>query len=353
MSDNEYIWALIARYVDNTLSDEDARKLENWLEESGENRRILQSVDQIWKSSEEKFQDSLIKELNLEKDWDVIAEHLRQGDPEGQQNSVRQFRVLRKRHQFFSTLVKVAALILVAVTSGYLTLQYAPAAQQEIVYEPVFKEITTQPGERANIDLGDGSRVQLNADSKLIMPDRFSPDRREVKLKGQAFFDVKSDPKRPFFIRSGEAVVEVVGTSFDVRSYDDENEIRVVVRDGTVELSDANDASNRIVLNQGYLGRITRNSRNLKLEPVDEMDQYLGWLDGRLIFRNSPMPEVFSNIERWYDVEVKLDLKDDTLMEQEFSADLKTRSVKEVLEVISVSMNFDYEVDDDLVLIYN
>lgn len=355
MSDNNYIWAIIVRYLNNTMCNDDAKKLENWLDESHENRRILHSVDQIWKSSEEKFRSSWIKELNLEKDWDVIADHIQRSHSGKKQNRDRYFLDLRRRRQIGSTFVKVAALLLVAVTSGYLTLLYAPVSDQEMVYEPVFKEITTQPGERANIDLGDGSRVKLNADSKLIMPDRFSTHRREVELKGQAFFDIKPDSRRPFQIKSGEAMIEVIGTSFDVRSYNDENEIRVVVREGTVELSDVDKPANMVVLNQGYLGRIARDSRNLNLEPVEDedMDEYLGWMDGRLIFKESVMSEVLVNIERWYDVKIELQLTDDSLLTKAFTADLKTRSVKEVLEVMSMSMEFEYEVNEDHVRISN
>lgn len=353
MANNDYIWTLIVRYLNNTMSSDDAGKLEEWLEESNENRRILHSADQIWKASEEKSQDSLIKDLNLEKDWDMIADHIQQNSS-GEKDRVQHFRLIRKRQQFFSNFIKVAALILVAVTSGFLTLQYAPATQ-ETAHEPVFNEITTRPGERANIDLGDGSKVQLNADSKLILPDTFRQDRREVELQGQAFFDVKSDKQRPFYIRSGEALIEVVGTSFDVRSYDDENEIRVVVREGTVELRKKDDEENTVVLNQGYMGFFSKENTSIKRESVDDMDFYLAWRNGRLIFKESDMEEVLSRIERWYDVEIILDLSDEDFLDKKFTADLKTRSVKDVLDVLRVSMNIEFKINenDDFVIISN
>ncbi|MEX2345710.1 MAG: FecR domain-containing protein [Balneolaceae bacterium] len=346
MSNNENIWELIVRYLNNTLSGEDSVRLENWLDKSNENRRILHSADQIWKASEEKSQDALLKDLNLEKDWDLVAERIHQSSSEDEINRIRHFSVLRKRQQFFSNFLKIAALVLVAVTSGFLTLQYAPVSQ-EMVYEPVFNEITTKPGERANIDLGDGSNVQLNADSKLIMPDTFSQDRREVELKGQAYFNIKSDRTRPFFIRSGDALVEVIGTSFDVRSYDDENEIRVVVREGTVELRKADNEENILVLNEGYLGRFSRDSAEMAVESVEDMEFYLAWMNGRLIFKDTDIEEVLAGIERWYNVDITLDLSDESFLDKKFTADLKTRSVKDVLDVLGMSMNIEFEIDED------
>lgn len=351
MASNDYIWTLIVRYLNNTLSSDDANKLEEWLEESNENRRILHSADQIWKASEEKSQDSLIQDLNLEKDWDVIAEHIRQGAPSEKKDREQHFRLQRKRQQFISNFIKVAALILVAVTSGFLTLQYAPVPE-EIVHEPVFNEITTRPGERANIDLGDGSKVQLNADSKLIIPDKFSSNRREVELVGQAFFDVKSDKKRPFYIRSGNALIEVVGTSFDVRSYNDENEIRVVVREGTVELRNKDDERNSLVLNQGYMGRFYKENASMVRESVDDMDFYLAWRAGRLVFKETAVEEVLNSIERWYDVEIVLNLSDKTVLDRKFSADLKTRSVKDVLDVLRISLGIEFEINENSDLVH-
>lgn len=345
MDNKENIWAVIVRYLENTMTKEDSDFLESWLNQNNENRRILHSVDQIWKATSEKSQGSFLKELNLEKDWDRISERIEQKDSDGQRDRIQKFRKLRKRQQIISNLLKVAALILVAFTSVYLTLQYTPVSEAP-VYEPVFKEISTKAGERANVDLGDGTKVLLNADSKLTVPDTFSPHQRIVRLSGQAFFDVTPDKNRPFYIETNNAIIEVVGTSFDVRSYSNDQEVQVVVQEGTVELKKAEDEEKKLIINQGYLGSLNREAGELRIEIVDDMDVYTGWKEGRLIFKNTPFNEVLAHIKRWYDVSVNLELSNDSLLQKEFTADLKTRSVADVFDVISMSMNIEYDLNE-------
>ncbi|MEX2435893.1 MAG: FecR domain-containing protein [Balneolaceae bacterium] len=346
------IWPVIVRYLDGTLSNEETEYFEEWLDNSNENRRILHSVDQIWKASKNISQDALLKELNLEKDWELIAEKIDSETSGERKDRIKQFSKIRKRQQLFSNFVKVAALILVAFTSGFLTLKYAPV-NQEVVYEPVFKEITTKPGERANVDLGDGSQVVLNAGSKLVVPDQFSQSRRVVELTGQAFFDVESDMDRPFFIKAGNSLIKVVGTAFDVRSYAGEKEIQVVVSEGTVEFSREEDESGPLILNEGYVGKMSVSDGSLRMEEAEDMDLYLGWMNGRLIFREKPLKDVITDISRWYDVQIELDLEDQSILENRFTADLKTRSIRDVMEVLAMSMEIDFEIEDETVRITN
>jgi len=328
------------------LSDDDAQRLEEWLEASTENRRIFHSADRIWKASEEKTGESLIEQLNLEKDWNCVSRMMSR-NPEEKRARIRHFRKIRKRQQFFSNLLKIAALVLVAFTSGILTLRYAPQQPAENEFKPVFNEIVTLDAERAGIELGDGSRVTLNAASKLVIPDRFTRDTREVVLHGQAFFDIKRDKDRPFHIKAGNAVVEVVGTSFDVRYYENENEIQVVVKTGTVELRPKDDAENRLIVNEGYKGTVNTENGRLTLEMYDDPESYFGWMEGRIIFRNTELKNVFKELERWYNVEITIGEEVQDQMQEKLTANLKTRSVTEVMDVIRESMKIEYEVLED------
>ena len=353
MTENEVnIWPVIVRYLDGNLSTKEAGELEEWLDRSAENRRILHSVDQIWKASDSNLQTSVFEELNLEKDWEKISRKIHSPDSSEQTKRVEHFKKMRQRHKITSYLVKAAALILVAITSGFLTLQYAPVDQQG-EYEPAFREITTNPGERATIDLGDGTKVTLNIDSKLVIPDKFSQSERVVSLSGQAFFDVEPDADRPFFIETQRARIKVLGTSFDVRSYDNEDNVQVAVREGSVALSKEDDESEQLILNEGYLGRMDIDENELTSKKAENISAYFGWINGRLIFNDKPLKDVLKDIARWYDIEIELNLDDESVLENKLTADLKTRSVQDVMDVIAMSMNIRYELNNDQVRITN
>lgn len=347
MKEKEEIWPVIVRYLDNSIDDNELLMLENWLDRSNDNRRALHAADRILKASEETTQESVIDDLHLEEDWDKILNHINADTPEETRARVLHFRKLRKRHQLFSTMLKVAALVLVAFTSVFFTLQYTPQQTTEYNAEPVLREITTNAGERASIELGDGSRVMMNAATKMVIPETFSASRRSIELEGQAFFDVKSDRNRPFYIHTNNSVIEVIGTSFDVRSYEDGEDVVVVVREGTVELREHENPDNNLIVNEGYKGTITRSNGRLMLDMIEDADTYFGWMDGRLIFKDTPIIEVFKDLERWYDISVQYEDVSEELMDKKFTADLKTRSIREVFEVIQLSMEIDFEIDGD------
>ncbi len=350
MKEQDKIWPIIVRYLDNSIDDNELLMLENWLDKSNENRRALHAADRILKASQETTQESLIDEFHLEEDWDKVFSHINKASPEEARARVLHFRKLRKRHQYFSHALKVAALVLVALTSVFFTLQYAPQPK-EYSAEPVLKEISTKAGERASIELGDGTRVMMNAASKMIIPETFSANKRSIELEGQAFFNVKSDRSRPFYIHTSNTVVEVIGTSFDVRSYENADDVVVVVREGTVELRNHDDPDNNLIVNEGYKGTVKRSSGHLSLDLIEDSEIYFGWMDGRLIFKETPIIEVFKDLERWYDITVQYEDVSDQLINKQLTADLKTRSFREVFEVIQMSMEIDFEIDGDEVRI--
>lgn len=354
MNNTEDIWSLLSRYFDNSMREDDAEKLEQWLDESNENRRILHAVSRIRKASEGQLPDALIAQLDLQKDWQCVASKLSPENPDVKRARVLHFRKLRKKHQTFSRLLKIAVLILVAFTSAVFTYHFTPQTTEESdPAEPAFNEIATNFAERANIELGDGSVVMLNAASRLTIPEKFSRHEREVRLKGQAFFDIQSDRNRPFYIKTGDTVVEVIGTSFDVRSYPDEDELIVAVREGTVEFKKLSNPEHSLIVNEGYYGYLSRANGNLGINRFEDPAVFFGWKEGRLVFNELPMNEVFKQIERWYDVEVEADISEKELRKLKFSADLKTRSINEFIEVLRMSMGIDANVSKSVVYIYS
>lgn len=354
MQKENNIWRIIVRHLDQTIDDHDSILLDKWLKKSDENQRILLSAEKIWKASEGNSHDLLTNELNLEKDWDLIKSQITSSDIKEKRARILHFRKLRKRQQFYTNVLKVAVLLLVAVSSGLITLQFA-VKPDDVIAVPVFNEIATNPGERASIELSDGSRVNLNAASKLVMPATFSSSRRELEISGQAFFEIKADKNRPFDIRTDIALIQVLGTSFDVRSYENEDRILVAVREGTVELKNRNDNGSSLIINGGYMGSISKSTGQLTLEMFEDPGLYFGWMDGRIIFKDAPLKDVFNHLERWYAISIEYDESDCDLMSQRLTADLRTRSIRDVLGVLKMSLNIDFDIynEDKIIVTYN
>lgn len=205
--------------------------------------------------------------------------------------------------------------------------------------EAAAREYVTRRGERATLRLPDGTRVILGVASILRVPDDFGGGARNVRLEGEAHFDVVHDSTRPFRVLAGNAVAEDLGTRFGVRAYPDEDRVGVVVAEGLVELTDGERraASDSVgaLLAPGQLG-VLRHDGEITVRTGVDLDRYLGWTEGRLVFRDTPLRDAAVQLARWYDVD--LQLASDTLASLPLTASFDDEPVQDVLQLVAVSL---------------
>ena len=177
-------------------------------------------------------------------------------------------------------------------------LSYKKADQQA---SPVYNTIRTPKGGQFKIELSDGSRVWLNAASSLRFPTNFAGTHRIVQLTGEAYFEVKSNPKRPFTVEVGSLKVNATGTRFNINAYPDENGILTTLAEGNVRVrsinSDVSLKPEQEVLTEP----------NGTMSPVRsaDMETRLAWTNGKFIFNGADVPAIMRQIGRWYDVDVR------------------------------------------------
>ncbi|MBN2731729.1 MAG: DUF4974 domain-containing protein, partial [Balneolaceae bacterium] len=179
----------------------------------------------------------------------------------------------------------------------------------------------------------------------------FEPDKREVFLEGQAYFNVEENTERPFVIHSGNAKTRVLGTSFSVRAYPEDSDITVAVEEGRVSFeATATEASGKeqIILNKNELGRFDAKRGDIEASPINDLALYLGWVDGYLKFKEAPLGEVATELERRYGVEVTF--ANPQLKKRSLTALLKSRSIQNVLDVIKMSLDIEYRLDENQVI---
>ena len=163
--------------------------------------------------------------------------------------------------------------------------------------------LSTPRGKTFEVVLGDGSKIWLNADSRLEYPSCFVGDRRVVKLYGEAYFQISKDEKRPFIVETDGLQTIVLGTEFNVRNYKKENS-HVTLIEGSVKVNNtANEYS--VVLSPGENARVMEDG-SLGVQKVD-VDTYIYWRDGYFYFDNRTLAEIMQDIGRWYNVNVVFD----------------------------------------------
>lgn len=187
----------------------------------------------------------------------------------------------------------------------------------------------TAAGQRADLELGDGTRVRIAPASRLRVAADFGSERRDVYLEGEAYFDVAHDSLRPFTVYVGNASARDLGTGFSVRSYAEERAVQVIVREGTVALSGVGR------LAAGDLGRLTAEGRASVRRKVD-VDALLGWLDGRLAYQDAPLGHVLQDLRRWYGVDAQL--SDSTLATLPFTGTLAGLRSAAAIDLVAATL---------------
>lgn len=191
---------------------------------------------------------------------------------------------------------RVAASIALMAVVAYSVHVYTKVEEK---VEPIVEMTkTTEWGQKLNLSLADGTQIRLNSGSTITYPDRFEGDVREVVLEGEAFFDVAKNPDKPFVIRSGEVLTTVLGTSFNINTYPDSQQIAVTVASGKVKVASH---ENEIHLGPNEQGIFDKKTKTISKKMTD-IATFLNWKDGIIHFEDTSLAQVVESLERWYGV---------------------------------------------------
>lgn len=244
---------------------------------------------------------------------------------------------------------KAAATILVILTSTFFFLTtYENPSEQVVEREPIHFQTANE--ENREITLSDGSVIRLNHNSEVIISEDFMQGTREVELKGEAFFDVAHNPDQPFIIHANESDVEVLGTSFNVKSLPNQSNVQVAVVDGRVAFKNKNSTSNTealsVTLSKGQYGYMDIQKRTILVDDL-AVENYLAWKSGTFEFEDLTLQQVCTQLSRLYGIECTY--SDEQIQNLLLTASFSNESVEKTLEVIALSLDIEYEQNEESV----
>jgi transmembrane sensor len=178
--------------------------------------------------------------------------------------------------------------------NGGLSYTHANAEKQTL-----YNTLSTPRGRQYQLNLPDGSKVWLNAASSITYPTAFPTKERKISVTGEAYFEVVKNAAQPFKVRAGQNEIDVLGTSFNVNAYSDENAIQTTLLEGSVKITVG---KTNHILQPGQQARVNEQQINILSHP--NLDQVMAWKNGYFNFDKLSMQEVLAQISRWYDVEV-------------------------------------------------
>lgn len=240
----------------------------------------------------------------------------------------------------------LAALLMIGVMFSIFFFAYGSSwetGRDEVVLE----RMSTGTGEVLEVQLPDGSVAWLSAQSQIEYPENFSSTQRSVELQGEAFFDVIPNPDKPFLVNSGDVQTRVLGTSFTVKSYPDE-EIKITLASGKVEVSSSTDSRKAVLTENQQI--IYRNGSGFS--DISNVDAALeqAWKNKELIFIRKSFEEIAKTFERWYDVEFVF--RNTSVKEEEFVYHFTEYSLQNSLNILSQMADFEYEYEIETQKVY-
>ena len=255
----------------------------------------------------------------------------------------------KKRRQLFPShwknyLMRAAAVLFIPLLLGSLFVYYQmDQRMDQMTASTVSERVVANPGSRIHFTLPDKTEVWLNSGSMLEFPLALNQqDSRKVKLAGQGYFKVAHDKEHPFIVETDELRIKALGTSFDVSSYENDQQVASTLEEGSIAISDLN--GNELTrISPGQKAILNKASRNLEVREV-ETSLTTSWKDGKLIFRNTSLSDVTVQLERWFNCKIHLDpqLMDSGLM---YTATIQDETLGEVLKMIEISTRIKTKIE--------
>lgn len=312
------IYQIILQHFDDTLPLRYRSFVKRWLLDKGNKKEKDEALHLIWDHIDVKPNKSTYKALH--------QVHHRLGIQSSFFRSIRSY-------------IRYAALILLlfSVTVGALKLV------ERMKYQRERMEICNVPdGQLKTIYLSDGSIVKLNSGSDLRYPKHFKGNIREVYLQGEAVFTIRHDSSRPFRVHVGNLMIKDLGTCFNVKAYQRDLIITTLAEGKVSEQEEQPKSSASITLSPGEQSIYCANSHQFTKEKVD-VDSYMAWTEGNLIFDKSPLSSVIADVAHHFNVKMNIgkDIPKSQLFTTQFSS---SESLTDVLGVLAKMGNFKYKL---------
>ncbi|HJZ38757.1 MAG TPA: FecR domain-containing protein [Bacteroidales bacterium] len=352
----ELLVSYIEGNADNTAKD----VVNRWINENPRNRAYMDRFKEAWINTEEL---STLSNETINSDWNALLGKIDTGKQKSADNKTARLNTYRW--------LRVAGilLLLVSIPLGYFIgkKNSRPVVQNSQV---AYNEIIVPPGERSELALSDGSRIWINAGSRLRFPDRFNEDSRDVWLDGEGYFEISRDRVRPFYVHTSDLNVKVYGTKFNLKAYSQEDIIEATLVEGKVSLETKNLLNNKIeevFLKPNHKAIYLKKETQLisaeiireiskPLEPKKiivtrtiEVEPSISWREGKLVFMDESFDNIAIKLERRFGVKLVID--NEELKKIRYTGVLKNISVEQALKAIQLTAPFRYDIRDNTIII--
>ena len=334
--ENKHIDELIANYLTEGLDKNALDELKTWIAASAENQQYFIRQREIWFSA-------VSREAASVYDKDKAFENFR-----NRVESQKEIQSTSRRGFSLSALWRYAAVVAIIIAVGCISYW-----QGEVNVKDTFADISVEAplGSKTKLYLPDGTLVWLNAGSRMTYSQGFGVDNRKVELEGEGYFEVKRNEKIPFFVKTKDLQLQVLGTKFNFRDYPEDHEVVVSLLEGKVGLNNLLREEKEAVLSPDERAVVNKANGLLTVESVTASNASQ-WTDGYLFFDEELLPDIAKELERSYNV--KIHIANDSLKTFRFYGNFVRReqNIQEVLEALASTEKMQYKIEERNITIY-
>ncbi len=358
--DNQMNDETIIKFFQGKISPGEMKEFSEWFNSSENNRKYFEEVRDIWITTGRDIQDG---RFNPEEGWKKTKEKIHQP------SVLELYRERHKGEELMKKIIRIAAIFLLVFSLGAAVSWYI-TSNTEIVTTSQDIEILAPKGSRSRITLPDGSMVWLNAGSRLNYGKDFNRRSREVRLEGEAYFNVKSNRKKPFVVQTSHLDVKAYGTVFNVKAYPEEDEIVTTLVEGNVVVESKKESGQSLTYrlepkqNFTYVKsdrkrtdpevakerseekpdrvKTAEPSRVVKVEKQIKTELYTSWKDDNWVIEGVSLDEFARMLERRYNTTIQF--KSNAIKDYKFSGTIRNETLEQVLEILRMTAPVKYEV---------
>jgi transmembrane sensor len=370
----EHIWNLIAKKLSGESTPLELQELEKLLRENPELHYPLQTIIDLWR---------IEPDTNLQHVYEAFQKHAERmnklgiefssgnlGDSDDELKP--KFNKNNKKVYLWGGIVLPVLIGIIFFGARFLGSKSNPANANHLTQSPrALSEIATKNGSKTNLILPDGTKVWLNAGSRLTYDSSYGTSIREVSLSGEAFFDVVKNKEKPFIIHASSINIKVLGTEFNVRSYPNDKTTEAALIRGSIEVTFKDKARKKVILKPNekiVVENIPKYESEMaeadggKSKKVNEIAEEVAvknltyehktgaiietsWVDNKLIFQDESFEDIASQLERWYGVSITF--QNEELKENHLTGSFKNETIRQALDALKFTASFNYSIDSN------
>jgi ferric-dicitrate binding protein FerR (iron transport regulator) len=362
------IWDLLAKKFNNEISSQELEELELLLRENQDAFQLNELLSRFGELPFKPISDEAMKRRSINAIKETIDSREEQVNNENIISDYERETSFRNRRKGIRIGVAILASVLLFVTIVWFPFWKKNGHGKEMAS---INEIKTDAGSKTTVNLPDGSVVVLNAGSKLSYNKEFGISSREIKLTGEAYFDIRKNPDMPLVVHAGTVDIWVKGTTFNVKAYLKDSTIEAALFTGIIELISQKDPERKILLrpNEKIIINKKGNNKSLQLpddkkvlnevetisldnmkpDPVDSSYAETAWLQNKLVFRSEAFIDLARSMERRYNISIEF--TDPNISELIFTGSFSNETLEEALEALRSSVPFHYKIENKIVFI--